>query len=207
MGQDSTRAKAGRSLDRTCLVTRETKPKDQMIRFVLSPDGQVTPDLKRVLPGRGVWITASRQHVEAALVKKLFARGFRTDVKVGNDLPDQIDGLLEKGALGALGLATKAGQVITGFAKVEAAIGSGKAIALVQASDGAADGIRKIRQAIARATDCGKGLETIQLFSSEQLNQALGRMNVIHAALLSRRACGSFLDKARKLALYRGIES
>ncbi|WP_350335818.1 RNA-binding protein [Coralliovum pocilloporae] len=200
-------ARASKPVDRTCLVTRDTKPVDQMIRFVLSPDGQVTPDLKRSLPGRGVWITGSRDCVQTAVTKKLFARGFRTDAKVDNDLPDRIDELLQKATLGGLGLATKAGQVVTGFAKVESAISSGKAIALVQASDGAPDGIRKMKQVVARATDCESRLKVIRLFTSEQLNQALGRMNVIHAALLSKRACSSFLEKARQLALYRGLES
>ena len=62
---------------RQCLVTRTTAPAGELIRFVCDPDGKVVPDLKRELPGRGVWVTATRAAVEEAERKRLFSRGFK----------------------------------------------------------------------------------------------------------------------------------
>ncbi len=47
-----------------CAVTRQVAPTDDLIRFVLSPTGEVVPDLKRKLPGRGLMgvIVPCRRH-------------------------------------------------------------------------------------------------------------------------------------------------
>src|ERR1700674_3747572 len=87
---------------RLCIVTREVKPTDEMIRFVVGPDGSVVPDLKRRLPGRGVWIKASRTAVTQAIRRKAFARGFRRDLRVPPDLVELTEALLERAALDAL---------------------------------------------------------------------------------------------------------
>src|SRR3954467_8586567 len=121
--------------ERFCALTREAKPADQMIRFVVGPDGTVVPDVKRKLPGRGIWITATRAAVEEAMAKRIFARGFKRDVRVADDLAALTETLLERSALDALAIAGKAGQVVAGFGKVEDALTSGEAIALLHAAD------------------------------------------------------------------------
>src|SRR6516165_6199382 len=130
--------------ERTCALTRELKPASEMIRFVVDPAGQVVPDVKCKLPGRGVWITASRAAIEDAAKRNVFARGFKRDVRAARDLAAQTDQLIERAALDALAIAAKAGAVIAGFAKVEAATGRDDILALVHAADAAGDGKRKL---------------------------------------------------------------
>src|SRR6201996_8946871 len=149
---------------RMCAVSREQRPVDELIRFVVSPQGEVIADIKRKLPGRGLWISASRQTVAEAVRRHQFSRGFKRDVRVAENLAADIEALLARAAVEALAIAAKAGQVISGFAKVEAALADrrnrGTIAALVHASDGASDGIRKL-QALARqnAADLGESPE------------------------------------------------
>src|SRR5215470_15941270 len=129
---------------RMCAVSREVRPVEELIRFVLSPEGAVVPDLKRKLPGRGLWIEASRARVAEAVRRNHFSRGFKRDVRAAQTLASDTEKLLVKSATEALAMAAKAGQVVAGFAKVEEALNQGLAKALIHASDGAADGIRKL---------------------------------------------------------------
>ena len=130
--------------ERTCIVTRKSGAPDDLIRFVVGPDSALVPDLKRNLPGRGCWVTADRLHVERAAAKKLFARALKAEVQVPADLGDMVDRLLARAALGSLGLARKAGAVALGAGKVEAAVRSGEALAVLHAAEASADGVRKI---------------------------------------------------------------
>lgn len=196
-------AKKGEPTERQCAVTRETRPVDEMIRFVLAPDGGVVPDLKRVLPGRGVWLTANRETVDLAVRKKVFGRAFKADVRVEPGLADMIDGLMEKAALGSLGMIRKAGLMVVGFAKVEAALKRGEAGVLIHASDASDDGIRRIAAISTAKFGRASGPPVIRSFSSTQLSLALGRANVIHAALLAGRASESFMARVRVLAGFR----
>src|SRR5215207_6858291 len=107
--------------ERLCAVTRAVKPVDELIRFVVGPDG-VVPDLKRKLPGRGIWITATKAALSEAVARKVFAKGFKRDLKVAPDLADLTERLLARATLDALAIAGKAGFVVPGFAKVEAAL-------------------------------------------------------------------------------------
>ena len=97
------------------------KPVGDLIRFVIGPEG-VVPDLKRKLPGRGLWITADRKTLKDAVSRNVFARGFKRDVHVTAELTEITERLLQSGTLDALSIAGKSGLVLTGFAKVEAAI-------------------------------------------------------------------------------------
>jgi predicted RNA-binding protein YlxR (DUF448 family) len=175
-----------------------------MIRFVVDPDGVVVADLKRRLPGRGVWVTASRPVLADAVKRGAFKRGFRGDVQVPADLVDRVEERLSAAALDALSIAHKAGRVALGFAKVEAAAGEGKAVALVHAAEARNDGIRKIAQALASADRATRN-ETaqIRIFTSAQLDLALGRSNVVHAALLAGPASDGFLARWRNLERFR----
>jgi len=192
---------------RTCIVSRETMPIADLIRFVLAPDGSVVPDLKRNLPGRGVWVKASRAAVDQAVAKRLFARGFRTGVTVDPHLGALVDRLLTDQALGTFGLARKAGSVVTGFAKVEAAVVRERLAGLVQAAEAGDDGVAKLTAALRRRFGGEVGCPVVRIFSGAQLDLALGRSNVIHAALLAGRASEIFLERAGALGRYRGGES
>jgi predicted RNA-binding protein YlxR (DUF448 family) len=120
-----------------------------MIRFVVGPGAIVVPDVRRKLPGRGVWVTARVGHVAEAVKRQAFSRGFKTKVVASESLAAEIEALLTKDCLQALSLASKAGQVVSGFAKVDEAIASGAIAGLVHAADCGADGMRKLRQACA----------------------------------------------------------
>src|SRR5471032_270274 len=129
---------------RMCVVTRQVRPIDQLIRFVVSSAGEVIPDLKRKLPGRGLWVSASHQAVAEAVRRHQFSKGFKRDVRVAPTLVADTETLLVRSAIDALAMAAKAGQVVSGFSKVEDALTLRQARALIHASDGAADGIRKL---------------------------------------------------------------
>jgi uncharacterized protein len=191
---------------RMCAVSRQVRPVDELIRFVLSPQGEVVPDLKRKLPGRGLWITASRARVAEAVRRNQFSRGFKRDVRAAQTLAFDTEKLLVRSAIEALAMAAKAGQVVSGFAKVEEALAGGQATALIHASDGAADGIRKL-DAIARqrAGNHGESLvfPIVTELTSAELDLALGRANVIHAALLAGPAGKTFLSRSQILVRYR----
>ena len=191
---------------RMCAVTREVRPIGELIRFVVSPQGEVVPDLKRKLPGRGLWVSASRRTVAEAVRRHQFSKGFKRDVRVAATLPADTEALLVRSATEALAMAAKAGQVVSGFAKVEGLLEQGRAEALLHASDGAADGIRKL-DAIAgqRSRNIGDSpdLAIVTVLTSAELDLALGRSNVIHAALLAGPASKTFLSRCQTLVRYR----
>ena len=191
---------------RMCAVSREQRPVDELIRFVLSPQGEVVPDLKRKLPGRGLWITASRARVAEAVRRNQFSRGFKRDVRPTATLAEDTEKLLIRSATEALAMAAKAGQVVSGFSKVEDALRGGQAAALIHASDGAADGIRKLDAIVGqRGGNSGESpvFPIVTVLASEQLDLALGRSNVIHAALLAGPASKTFLSRCQLLVRYR----
>ena len=192
--------------ERMCAVTRQVRPIDELIRFVVAPSGEVIADLKRKLPGRGLWVSASHRAVAEAVRRNHFGKGFRRDVRVAPTLAADTENLLIRSAIDALAVAAKAGQVVAGFAKVEAALHAHQAVAVIHAADGSADGIRKL-DAIVRQT-AGKSGEppefpVVDALTSEQLDLALGRSNVIHAALLAGPAGKTFLSRSQTLVRYR----
>jgi uncharacterized protein len=190
---------------RTCIATRVVRPVEEMLRFVLGPEGEIVADLKHKLPGRGVWVTANAATVGEAVRRKAFQRGFkRSGVTVSSTLAETVDELMQRDALQALAMANKAGAVVTGSTKVEAAIMSGGAAVLLHASDGSPDGIRKLdSQLRQRRSEAADATPKINLFRSEQLDLALGRTNVIHAALAGGGTCDAFLARCRRIAFYR----
>jgi uncharacterized protein len=191
---------------RMCAVSREVRPIGELIRFVVSPQGEVVPDLKRKLPGRGLWVTASRETVAEAVRRNHFSRGFKREIRARASLPADTEALLVRSATEALAVAAKAGQVVSGFSKVEGALAQGQAQALIHASDGAADGIRKL-DAIPRQKygNIGESQDfpIINVLTSAELDLALGRSNVIHAALLAGPASKTFLSRCQILVRYR----
>lgn len=185
--------------DRRCLVTGESGPADRLLRFVVAPDGAVVPDIAGKLPGRGFWVTAQRDAVETAVKKKLFqaaaARaGMAGPVKVDERLGQQVGDLLTKSALGLLGLAKRAGLVSTGFEKAKAVLAERTDALLVFAADGSPDGRRKLVR---------RDRQVIDLFDRQQLSLALGRENVVHAALVPVGVGTHFVAASRRLAAYQ----
>jgi hypothetical protein len=185
-----------------CIVTREVKPTDELVRFVLAPDHSVVPDVRCELPGRGVWVSADNRTVETAIAKNVFARGFKCAVRGGGDLVDMVGMLLSRRALGLLSLAQKAGLVRTGFVKVQKLLDERRAAILLHAADGADDGARKITGKAKAARGDEAELPTVRGFTSEELSLALGRANVIHAALTDAKLSNEFYLTARKYEKY-----
>src|SRR2546423_13111742 len=80
-----------RGTERLCALTREVRPIGELIRFVAAPDSAIVPDLKRRLPGRGVWITAKRTAIDEAVKRNVFARSLKREVRAAADLGAQVD--------------------------------------------------------------------------------------------------------------------
>lgn len=189
---------------RSCIVSREAMPSEDLIRFVIDPEGKVVPDLRHRLPGRGVWVTARADMVALAEKKRLFARAFKEEVVVEPGMAGRIENLLEDAALSALSFARKAGEIVAGFAKVETAIARDGVAGIVQAKEAADDGRAKIDAALKRRFGKAGAVPIIRIFRSEQLDLALGRSNVIHAALLKGRASENVIERVAALACFLG---
>ena len=161
------------------------------------------PDVDAKAPGRGAWVTLSEAMVEEAVAKKAFARSLKHKVEVPHDLAQLAGRRLEERLLGALGLARKAGQLVTGAAKVEGAIAARRVIALFTASDAAAGGRDKML-AYLRSKSPQASVAHFEFLASRQLDLALGLENVIHAALVAGAASEAALARAERLARYKG---
>jgi len=191
-----------RGTERYCVVTRAARPVEDMIRFVIAPNGEAVADLKHNLPGRGVWVTATRTAVTAAVNTRAFARGFRREVRLAANFVEAVERSLENAALDALAMARKAGSVAMGFAKVESALKRETVIALLHAVEAAADGVKKLDSTRKQSQQSGS-VTIIRILSAAQLDLALGRPNVIHAALLAGRASETFMARLRRLERFR----
>lgn len=166
---------------RRCIVTGDVLPDSALIRFVAGPDGAIVPDLAGKLPGRGLWVSARRDILEKAIAKKAFARAQRGPVTVGADLAKRVETVLIRRMTGDLGLARRTGALVLGFDNVVRALdGRNKPALLVEASDGAPDGRRKLLSA---ARSRGLKIAVLDCLTRAELGLALGRENVIHAAL------------------------
>ena len=191
---------------RMCAVSRQVRPIDELIRFVVSPQGHIVPDLKRKLPGRGMWVTASRGVVAEAVRRHHFTKAFKRELRIPQTLPADLEALLVRSVVEALGIAAKARQIVAGFGKVESALREGTVEVLIHASDGAADGIRKLDM-LARQNEGNRGakpqIPVVTALKSTELDLALTRSNVIHAALLAGPASKSFLSRSQMLVRYR----
>jgi hypothetical protein len=154
-----------------------------------------------------VWVTASRKAVADAVGRRAFARGFKADVRVAPDLAGLVEGLIERSALDALGIVRKAGRVVAGYARVENALAAEPVVALVHAADAGRDGARKIAAAArSRLGEKAEGLALVGAFTAAQLDLALGRSNVVHAALLAGPASDGFLARYRNLERFRTFD-
>jgi predicted RNA-binding protein YlxR (DUF448 family) len=172
--------------ERTCILTRRKATKEQLIRLALSPDGEVAPDVRARAPGRGAWVGVTRAELDSAndkgKLKGALQRAFKSnDVKIPADLGERTEAALRQAALDRLGMEARAGNLINGSEKVEAAARSGKVHLLIHAADAGADGNGKLDQ----AWRVGGGAQRGVIFPLPRtiLSLALGRENVVHVAL------------------------
>ena len=192
--KEVTRKAADRSNpERRCIVEGEVKPVSEMIRFAVSPQGDIVPDLDATLPGRGLWVSARRDAVDEAVKKGRFSRAAKARVSAAADLADLVEDRLRVKCLDLLGLARRSGNLVAGFEKVKAMLAADEAVVLLAAADGAADGREKLARLAAN-------LPLVTLFDVAELSLALGRENVVHAALSSGGLAERFLKETGRLA-------
>lgn len=187
--------------ERRCIVTGEVLPDRARVRFVVGPDSRIFPDIEENLPGRGIWVKAERAAVEKAVAKNLFAKAAKAPVTADADLADRVEMLLVRRMVGDLGLARKSGALVFGFDNVARALSERTPPAvLMEASDGAADGRRKLKNA---ALNQGVEAYLIEVLSSAEFALALGRENVIHAAVKPGRLAERLILEAARLEGFR----
>jgi uncharacterized protein len=195
------RGPRGRERARLCAATRTVQPVSELIRFVVGPNGEAIPDVKSKLPGRGIWVTATRDALGEAIKRKAFARGFKREVRLPSDFVDRTEQLLERSALDALAVASKAGLVAAGFTRAETALDGSAVVALLHAAEASSAEARRLDGAWRRQQ--GGPLVVIGFLTSAQLDLALNRPNVIHAALLAGPGSETFLARCRRLERFR----
>lgn len=184
--------------ERKCLVTGEVQPKHGLVRFVLSPESEVFPDVMGKLPGRGVYVTAQRSALETAIKKKLFARGFKSQVKMRDDLVAEVETQVARRLVDLISLARKSGQAIAGYEKVKDWLIKEEARILLQASDGSERGKSKLSTPY-------KG-KFVGCLTANELGMAFGRETVIHAALASGGLSKRVVEEAQRLQGLRELK-
>lgn len=188
--------------ERRCIASGEVLPEGNLVRFVVSPDGEVVPDLDGKLPGRGIWLSADRKAFAKALAKNDFSKAAKAKVTVAPDLADHVERLLVARMQSDLGLARRAGLLEAGFDQVVRALdGKVPPTVFLQAADAAEDGRRKIVAALRSRELEG---ETIGLLTRDELSLALGRENVVHAAVRPSALADRLILNAKRLAGLRG---
>ncbi|KAJ57290.1 50S ribosomal protein L7 [Actibacterium mucosum KCTC 23349] len=191
MGRAARKTKPGEP-ERRCLATGKVQPKAGLIRFVVSPDGMIVPDLAAKLPGRGIWVSADRSALDKAITKRLFARGAKAQVSVPDGLIDLIEAALTRRVIDGVSLARKAGQAVCGYEKVKGWLLTGEAAYLLQASDGSGRGKSKL------SPPDGPG-SFIGCLNAGEMGLAFGREHVIHGALAAGGLAKRVVEDAAKL--------
>ncbi len=178
---------------RRCIASGEVLPVARLIRFVVAPDGTITPDVAGKLPGRGIWVRAERAALERAIQKKGFARAARQQVTVPDGLADLVHELLTRRVLDMLSMGRKGGQAVCGYEKVRDLALREEMAVLIQAFDGSERGKTKLKPPA--------GAENlIAHLSARELGFAFGRDRVIHAALRAGGLTTRVVEEAARLA-------
>jgi len=181
---------------RRCLVSRESGDAVHMVRFVVAPGGEIVPDIDGKLPGRGLWLKATRDIVQAAIAGKAFQKAARADVRVAPDLAARVEALLASRCLALIGFARRAGVAVAGFEKVRALVTKGRCGVLLAANDAAPGGRAKLHA-------LAGGLPEIVMFSGAELAQVFGRENMVHAAIARGRIAEELLRESGRLSGFR----
>lgn len=185
---------------RKCVFSGEEKPKEEMIRFVVGPQGDAVPDIAEKLPGRGIWVSASREAVDTAARKNLLARSAKRKVTAPASLSDLVEQLLKKRILELLALSNKSGVLVTGFAKVMEALTSGKTGIWLEAADGGDADFEKLSR-------LPHGLTPFRLFSREELGIPTGRSDAVHVAILTSGIATTIVKEMRRFAGFRKTDT
>ncbi len=194
------REESGPGPVRRCIATGEVRPKPDLIRFVLSPDGVVTPDLAEKLPGRGLWVSASEAALDRAIQRNGFARAARQKAAIPDNLKNSVVELLTRRCIEYLSLARRAGQAVTGFEKCLAQLKTGGGAVYTAAVDRGDDGAAKLERASADAA-------RVHVLTREELGQAFGRPQAVHVVVLKGGLAQAFTRTAAKLAGVRSVET
>ena len=182
--------------ERRCIATGQSAPKEGLIRFVVGPGDTIVADISGKLPGRGIWVSASRQALDKAIGKNLFSRAAKKQVKLPDDLMQQVEKGLSERASKSLSLARKAGLAVAGYEKVKALLVSDEAAALFQASDGSDTMKKKLRAPSGDAS-------YVNWLNADELGLAFGRDRVIHAAIRPGGLANLCLTEAARLSGFR----
>ena len=180
---------------RKCFASGVQRAKAELLRFVIGPDEQIVFDVTGRLPGRGLWLSPERDMIETAASKRLFSKAARRSVQVPDGLLDHVAASLKRRCLDHLGLARRAGLVAVGFEKVRAQAAAGQTALILEASDGAEGGRRKV-------TGMAPDAEVIDAFTSAELGQAVGRDHAVHVGLVSDKLTTSLAAESKK---YYGV--
>lgn len=191
------RARRAAAAQRRCIASGESKGREDLVRFVVAPDGSVVPDLEGRLPGRGLWLSPDREVLEKTRLGAAFARAAKETVTVAPDLADRLERLLAQRCRDLLGLARRAGQAVAGYEQVRAflreASGAKRPGVLVAARDGAAGGRDKLRHLAPQ-------LPLVDVLDSAEIGAAFGGGAMVHVALADGRLAQEFLQAAHRLA-------
>ncbi|MEK9672018.1 MAG: RNA-binding protein [Rhodospirillaceae bacterium] len=182
---------------RKCLVTGAGLPQSGLIRFVIGPENQVVPDIAGGLPGRGIWLSASRDVVNTACAKGLFTRAAKENVAVPVDLAGILEVLLARRCIDLLGLANRAGQAAAGFEKAAGWIRMGRGGLLVEAADAGRDGKAKLHR-------LAPDLPRFWVLDAEELRRAFGRDHVVHAVVAGGKLADRLVNEQDRLSGFRG---
>ena len=197
--------------ERRCLASGKTRDPLDMVRFVLSPDGVVTPDIARniarKLPGRGVWVSADRKSLEKTIALKSFSRGFKTKAELDGDLVSLTESLLARRVLGLITMARKAGVMAMGFDQVQSMAREAAIAFRIEAKDGSKDGRSKIRtlsKAMNREQDLADPI-VIGCFTAQDIGNALARDSIVHAAIKPSKLAKTLAIEAKRLSGFRDL--
>lgn len=181
--------------ERRCIVTGERQGKVGMIRFVLSPDGQIVPDILEKLPGRGIWVTSDKDVLTQATTKGHFSRGAKQAAQVPENLVEEVERQVALRVTNLIALARKSGQAVAGYEKVKSWLSDGRARVLLQATDGSERGKGKLWTP--------EGGRWFGCLTSNELGLAFGRESVIHGALASGGLSLRVVEEASRLQSLR----
>jgi len=204
----------GTGPERTCILTRAVRPKDELIRLALGPEGQIAPDIRARAPGRGAWIGVDRKTLDEAnakgKLKGALQRAFKASpLDIPEDLGERIGAALRQQALDRLGLEARGGTLVNGAERVEQAARQGKVKLLIHAADAGEDGRKRLDQAWrvggGQADQPKRGL----VFPEGRtiLSMALGRENVVHIALTDAAAARRVLHAINRWRVFNNPDA
>ncbi len=177
---------------RRCIVTRESGPKEGMVRFVLDPERRVVPDLEGRLPGRGMWLSADADVLERAVKRGAFAKAARGAVHVPPDLRARIEDGLTRRIRDLIGFARRGGQAVCGRQAVLEWLRAGRAGLLVEAADGSPTERARLVG--------GRDTPVVSPLPAAALGAVFGRDHAVHVAIAPGRLADAIAGEAKRLA-------